>query len=30
MEAPARVDALDPGDYLEVMTRAVYQGGLSW
>jgi DNA-3-methyladenine glycosylase I len=30
MEAPARVDARDPGDYLEVMTRSVFQGGISW
>jgi 3-methyladenine DNA glycosylase Tag len=30
MEAPARVDAREPGDYLNVMTRAVFQGGISW
>lgn len=30
MQAPPRVDAQDAGDYLAVMTRAVFQGGISW
>ena len=30
MEAPPRVDAKAAGDYLAVMTRAVFQGGISW
>ncbi len=30
MEAPEQVVATTPGDYLAVMTRAVFQGGISW
>ncbi|MEZ4520066.1 MAG: DNA-3-methyladenine glycosylase I [Thermomicrobiales bacterium] len=30
MQAPTRIDARSAGDYLEVMTRAVFQGGISW
>ena len=27
---PERIDPKNPGDYLEVMSRAVFQAGLSW
>ncbi len=30
MEAPARIKANSASDYLAVMTRAVFQGGISW
>ena len=30
MQAPARVEAKTASDYLAVMTRAVFQGGISW
>lgn len=30
MGAPPRIIARTPGDYLAVMTRAVFQGGISW
>ena len=30
MEAPQKITPRSPGDYLEVMTRAVFQGGISW
>jgi DNA-3-methyladenine glycosylase I len=29
-QAPPQVDATKPGDFLEVMTRAVFQSGISW
>ena len=29
-QAPAKVEPEVPGDYLEVMTKAVFQSGLSW
>ena len=28
--APKQVDATAPGDYLEVMTKAAFQAGMSW
>ena len=28
--APARINAKTPGDYLDVMSRAVFQSGISW
>jgi 3-methyladenine DNA glycosylase Tag len=28
--APEQIDAKRPGDYLEVMTKAVFQSGMSW
>lgn len=28
--APAQIDPHSPGDYLEVMTKAVFQSGMSW
>jgi DNA-3-methyladenine glycosylase I len=30
MEAPKQITATSPGDYLEVMTKAVFQAGISW
>ncbi|MCC7364659.1 MAG: DNA-3-methyladenine glycosylase I [Dehalococcoidia bacterium] len=30
MEAPQQVDATSLADYLEVMTKAVFQSGMSW
>jgi DNA-3-methyladenine glycosylase I len=30
MEAPKQITAKTPGDYLEVMTKAVFQAGISW
>ncbi|MEX2080593.1 MAG: DNA-3-methyladenine glycosylase I [Dehalococcoidia bacterium] len=30
MEAPAQITATKPGDYLEVMTKAVFESGMSW
>ena len=30
MEAPPRIEAKSTSDYLAVMTRAVFQGGISW
>lgn len=30
MEAPPQIDAKSASDYLAVMTRAVFQGGISW
>jgi 3-methyladenine DNA glycosylase Tag len=29
-QAPAKIDPKTPGDYLEVMTKAVFQSGMSW
>jgi 3-methyladenine DNA glycosylase Tag len=28
--APAKIEPRTPGDYLEVMTKAVFQAGMSW
>ena len=30
MEAPKQIRPKGPGDYLEVMTKAVFQSGISW
>src|SRR5687767_971580 len=30
MEAPAQIEPKRLGDYLEVMTKAVFQSGMSW
>ena len=30
MEAPAQVEPRSTGDYLEVMSKAVFQTGISW
>jgi DNA-3-methyladenine glycosylase I len=30
MEAPKQIKPKDPADYLEVMTKAVFQSGISW
>ncbi len=30
MAIPEQIDAVASGDYLEVMTRAIFQGGVSW
>ena len=30
MEAPKRIKPKGPGDYLEVMTKAAFQSGISW
>jgi 3-methyladenine DNA glycosylase Tag len=30
MEGPKQITPKTPGDYLEVMTRAVFQAGISW
>jgi 3-methyladenine DNA glycosylase Tag len=30
MEAPKRIRPKEPDDYLEVMTKAVFQSGISW
>ena len=29
-QAPAKIDPKSPDDYLEVMTKAVFQSGISW
>jgi Methyladenine glycosylase len=29
-QAPKKIDPSSPGDYLEVMTKAVFQSGISW
>ncbi len=29
-QAPDKIDPKTPGDYLEVMTKAVFQSGMSW
>ena len=30
MEAPDRITPQTPGDYLEIMSKAVFQSGISW
>jgi hypothetical protein len=30
MEAPKQIKPKGPNDYLEVMTKAVFQSGISW
>ena len=30
MQAPKQIDPQSPGDYLEVMSRAVFQTGMAW
>jgi len=30
MEAPKQIEPTRPGDYLEVMSKAVFQSGMSW
>ena len=30
MQPPEQIDPQGPGDYLEVMTKAVFQSGMSW
>ena len=30
MRAPEQIDPQSPGDYLEVVSKAIFQGGMSW